>query len=515
MEKRTIAAIVLSVVVLFVYSQVISRMYPTANKGDTAQQAIPLVSSLSSPASLQPELARGISHEDTITPVLAPEYIDLENNLIKVSIANPGGYIHKIWFKKYNTYLFAQDLLLPSEEASYIFGANQQKTNEVTLSFKNGEKEIKKSYFLSNDSYIIELEQETRNYNGQAPRESPVWLTANIIHQSPQDDGFWQLAVFRSNKTQRKDLSGLKTGVVFSNGFDWAGLRDRYFAFMVKPPTQVENVSVNLIGKDPQVKINIISGNSSGKTIIYAGPQEAGALAKAGHDFDSILYFGPFDAISQILLSVLKLIFKIVHNWGVAVLLFGVFIFFILYPLSIKQMRSMREMQILQPKIKELQERYKTDAQKLNKETMALYKEHKVNPLSGCLPLVLQIPIFFALYQALMRFVELRGASFLWIKDLSQPDRIITLSNRLPLIGSDINLLPILMVFSTFIQQKMSSATMSTGVAAEQQKIMLFMMPILFGFIFYSMPAALVLYWLVYGILTSVYQGLTMRPKQI
>ena len=145
----------------------------------------------------------------------------------------------------------------------------------------------------------------------------------------------------------------------------------------------------------------------------------------------------------------------------------------------------MKEMQALQPKIEELRKAYKDNPQKLNKEIMQLYKEHKVNPFGGCLPLILQMPIFFALYQALMRSVALKGASFLWIKDLSEPDRLFLLPVSLPVLGNEINILPIVMTIGMFIQQKLSSSS-SSGSTAEQQKMMLIIMPLMFGLIFYS-----------------------------
>jgi len=170
-----------------------------------------------------------------------------------------------------------------------------------------------------------------------------------------------------------------------------------------------------------------------------------------------------------------------------------------------KQMRSMKQMQALQPHVEELKKNYKDNPQRLNKEIMALYSQHKVNPLSGCLPLLLQMPIFFALYQVLMRSVVLKGASFLWIKDLSEPDRLFILPLTLPVLGNEINILPIVMAIGMFIQQKISTFS-AGGVSASQQKIMLIVMPVMFGFIFYRMPAGLVLYWLVNSILMLIYQ---------
>ena len=154
--------------------------------------------------------------------------------------------------------------------------------------------------------------------------------------------------------------------------------------------------------------------------------------------------------------------------------------------------------------MEQLKKQHKDNPQKLNKEIMELYKKYKINPLSGCLPILLQMPIFIALYQALMKCIELRNTSFFWIKDLSSPDAV-SLPFTLPLIGNSINILPLIMIGAMFVQQKMSSKTMGSAVTPEQkeqQKIMLIVMPVVFGFIFYSMPSGLVLYWVVNTLLT-------------
>jgi YidC/Oxa1 family membrane protein insertase len=224
------------------------------------------------------------------------------------------------------------------------------------------------------------------------------------------------------------------------------------------------------------------------------------------------MYYGTFDFIAHLLIQLLDWLYRLVHNWGLVIILLSIMIYFLLYPLVLKQMRSMKEMQALQPRIAELRQAHKDNPQKLNKEMMELYRQHKVNPFGGCLPLILQIPIFFALYQVLMRSVVLKGARFLWIKDLSEPDRLFLLPTSLPLVGKEINILPILMAIAMFVQQK-TSMVATTSEAAEQQKIMLILFPLLFGFIFYRMPAGLVLYWFINSALMLTYQLRIRRIK--
>jgi YidC/Oxa1 family membrane protein insertase len=201
----------------------------------------------------------------------------------------------------------------------------------------------------------------------------------------------------------------------------------------------------------------------------------------------------------------------------VSIILLAVFLNILLFPLTMKSFKSMQKMQALHPQMEKLKAQNKNNPQKLNKEMMELYKKYKINPFGGCLPLLLQMPIFFALYQALIKSIELRGASFLWVRDLSMPDAV-KIPVALPLLGSSINILPILMIIATVIQQKLSTKSMGSAVTEEQkqqQRMMMFMMPVMFGFIFYSMPSGLVLYWLVNTVLTVIEQFVIFKPTAL
>ena len=169
----------------------------------------------------------------------------------------------------------------------------------------------------------------------------------------------------------------------------------------------------------------------------------------------------------------------------------------------------MRRMQTLQPMMEKIRQEHKSNPQRMNKEIGALYKEHQVNPLSGCFPMLLQFPILIALYQGLLRFVELKGATCLWINDLSQPDKI-ALPFTLPLVGKELHILPLMMAGFMLVQQKISMGN-NTAMSPEQrqqQKIMTIMMPIMFGFMFYNFSSGLVLYWLTSTILTTTEHAL-------
>jgi len=300
----------------------------------------------------------------------------------------------------------------------------------------------------------------------------------------------------------------------------WTALKNRYFALILKPLTPPESVTVR-----QSTKKTLMTGLNSrsydlapgekveDKYLLYAGPLSEERIAAVSEDMKDVVDYGFFGGVSKVLLSTLRFFHRWVKNWGVAIILLTLLINAILFPLTYKSFMSMQQMKQVQPHLQKLKELHKDNPQKLNKETMELYKKFKVNPLGGCLPMLLQMPIFIALYQGLMRSVELKGAHFLWIKDLAKPDAV-PLPVSLPFIGSSINILPILMAGVMVLQQKLSqglTAGTMTKEQASQQKMMMMLMPVLFGFLFYKMPSGLVLYWLTNTILMAGEQNAISR----
>ena len=204
--------------------------------------------------------------------------------------------------------------------------------------------------------------------------------------------------------------------------------------------------------------------------------------------------------------DIIVFFYSFTHNYGIAIILMTILIRVILYPLMQKQMVSMREMQKIQPLMKAVQDKYKNDKERLNKELMALYKEHKVNPMSGCLPLIIQMPILILLFQVLREFntkiyaVYNGNPGFLWLKDLSLPDQLIQLPGSGIFGIQYIGIMPFLIGGSMYIQQKMTStggtaAGKDGGSAQQTQKMMTIMMPLMIGFFSFSLPSGLTLYW--------------------
>ncbi len=314
-----------------------------------------------------------------------------------------------------------------------------------------------------------------------------------------------------------KKRDGLKKNVEKVEG-DWrgsvqfAGLQSRYFTIMgIVPQEQGEPIEggIRLSGDTETMAqswaIDVPAMRSPGGDIatarleLFVGPQEADLLRAYGMGLEDTMDLGWkwVRPLSQAVLWSLGQMYKVIPNYGVIIIIFSILTKLMFYPLTKTSTESMKKMQELQPKLKALQEKYKNDKDKLNQATMKLYQEEKINPLAGCLPLLVQSPVFIALYQALNHTIALRGQPFvLWMDDLSQPDALATLPFSLPFLGADFNVLPILMSVAMYFQTKLTPSSGGGQMAAMNT-----MMPLIMIFIFYNMPSGLVLYWLVNTIL--------------
>ncbi len=294
----------------------------------------------------------------------------------------------------------------------------------------------------------------------------------------------------------------------------WACARSRYFLSAIIPEVNRPG-SVKLIGSKQESLIGYSIGYPfrgdprlvEDSFSCYLGPLDIHRLKGYGNGLEKAIELGWLRFFSIWILRLMKMMKSFIPNYGLIIIILSVLTKVLFYRLTHKSFKSMKDMQRIQPKMKELQEKYKNDRERLNKETMKLYKEAGVNPLGGCLPLLFQMPVFIALFGVLRNTIELRHAPFmLWINDLSSPDVLFGFGVKLPFLGSNFHLLPVLMGGAMVLQSKLGgSPTGQTGPAA-QTKMMSTMMPIVFTVIFYSMPSGLVLYWLVNNVLTIIQQ---------
>jgi YidC/Oxa1 family membrane protein insertase len=289
----------------------------------------------------------------------------------------------------------------------------------------------------------------------------------------------------------------------------WAGYADRYFLAAIIPREKDSaRLWVKKEGGDLFTEILVPIGETAGgyPFIVYAGPKDLHTLSLVGHHLTRTVDLGWFSFVAEPMLRILKLFHRVTGNYGIDIILLTILVKLVTIPLTHKSYKSMQDLQKLQPQMKKLQEKYADDRTTLNKEVMELYRRHNVNPLGGCLPMLVQMPIFIGLYNALLSAVELRHAPFfLWINDLSAPDRLPPIP-RPPLAtvgGIDIRIpvLTLLMGLSMLVQQRMSP---QAGDPTQQRMMMI--MPLVFTVMFINFPSGLALYWLVNNILTIAQQ---------
>ena len=398
---------------------------------------------------------------------------------------------------------------------------NEQSGEVRFTAMEPGKWRLAKKYQFSRDGPTIQLEVEVQNLSAEAQTAVFELTTQLAVGSEHGRDRYYteSFTAFR-DKVVAVQLGKLEKKPSVQEGeILWAALAKKYFALIIRPDRSAALSKTDIARNGAEAIQSALrfapeavapGGSIQRQFLVYAGPQYYRSLKSFGYGFEQILSSGFFGIFKLWLLAALQWTHKAVGNYGWAIILITIAIKLLFTPLTHISFESMKKMQALQPKLKALQERYKNDQAKLSQEMMGLYKRNKVNPMAGCLPMLLQIPIFIAFYSVLAQTVELKGEPFIfWIQDLSAPDRLWTLPMSLPIIGSGINILPLLMLGSMLWQQHL---TPQTGTP-EQQKMMM-IMPIVFGFVFYNLPSGLVLYWFVNNLL-SIFHQLFIKGKAL
>lgn len=377
-----------------------------------------------------------------------------------------------------------------------------------------GEKITKKLTF-SPDSYALQIEIDCSKIRNTIFRDLEVGWFGGLAPTEEDvigDQTYFNSYVFQGGELEsQKVKSGESEEQTFNGPANWVAVRTKYFvsAFIPENPNSVEKtILTSDFQKNERYNVSFVveSGRKSVFTL-YLGPLEYDQIKALSVDLDMVMDFGWsfIRPISKGVLYSLKEIHKFVPNYGFVLIIFSFLVKLIVYPLTKKSYQSTAAMQTIQPEISALRDKYKSNPQKLNQATMQLYKEKGVNPLGGCLPMLLQMPLLFALFQVFRTTIELRAEPFVWwIKDLSAPDTIIHLPFTVPIYGNQISVLPILMVVSMFIQQRM----MSPGAQQPQQKTMQYFMTGFFFLMFNSFPSGLNLYYTLFNVLTILQQKL-------
>ncbi len=387
------------------------------------------------------------------------------------------------------------DIFGRSEEISFSWASPQGIT-------------VEKRFHFSAETYLIGLTVVIKNGSNQTFQDSLVLALVSTTPEKSRTYGFEGPSALINNKLEQIKVKKIEEKSEYIGKIGWIAIEDRYFMSGIIPKTSAEERMRLLLNPDNILENQLVQPPSVVETgtqqiyhyNLYLGPKSLKLLSKLGNDLDKAIYFGWFDFIAKPCLWFMNFLYGFIPNYGVAIIILTIFTKVLLWPLGSKSYKSMNEMKKVQPLMAEIREKYKDDKKKMNQEIMGLYKTYKVNPMGGCLPMIVQIPVFFALYRMLYEAIELRHAPFLlWITDLSAPDRLFRFDFSIPFMQPPygIPVLTLVMGATMFLQQKMSPPP---GDPA-QAKMMMFM-PIIFTFIFINFSSGLVLYWLTNNILS-------------
>jgi len=529
MEKKTILAIVLSVAVVFIYQFFFApKSVPNKTQNHPAEiEEKKQPETATAPATATTTAVSG--NKNTITTATQKTGIEkeitVETPLYKAVFSTKGGTLRSFQLKKFKTKLeknsgmielvnVAPNMPLPlslsfvdssilvgagdiyeADRSSLSLGEKDQKSRLTFTQTYPGTLRIEKTFTFSPGDYTIPMEVKVYNLSPATIQQNATLTWVHFDDPAVKKDSYTHDGPVYSmaKDVELTNLKNLKAEEHHGPDISWSGYESKYFIAAMIPQNpaltsltldrdQRNGVSVQL--KGPK---SLIPAGQNGvfSYTLYLGPKDYDIMKALNVGLENAIDFGSWIKWLAIpLLFVLKFIFQYVHNYGIAIIILTILIKIIFWPLGNKSYKSMKEMQKLQPKMQELRQKYKDDKPRLSQETMALYKTHKVNPLGGCLPILIQIPVFFGLYKVLLYAIELRHSPFyFWIQDLSAKDPYY--------------ITPIIMGATMLVQQKMTP-TMGDPM---QAKIML-IMPVVFTFLFLNFPSGLVIYWLFNNIIS-------------
>jgi len=404
----------------------------------------------------------------------------------------------------------AQIPLFTSDKETLKVDGGESQTLTMTAQLSSG-LQVTRRLVFNPVSYLIDMSIDIYNSSETPLQGSPYMSLTNLPFGSAAQrylfNGPAALIDGKLEEIKPGDLE--EASKTLKGNITWAAFEGTYFMTGVIPEKS-EGISLKLSAEGEKIRTLLIGaediipakGHLQYNYQVYFGPKKMADLIEAGHDLERVVNFGWFDKLAKPALFLLNFFYGYVGNYGISIILVTILIKLLFWPIAQKGLKSMKNMQKIQPKMAKLKEKYKDDKTRLNEEMMILYKTYKVNPVGGCLPMVMQIPVFFALYKVLLQAIELRHAPFmLWITDLSAPDRLM-IGIDLPYLGG-LPVLTLLMGASMFLQQRMTPAPADPT----QAKIMMFL-PVIFTFMFLNFASGLVLYWFVNNLLSVAQQYL-------
>jgi YidC/Oxa1 family membrane protein insertase len=389
----------------------------------------------------------------------------------------------------------------------------KDKPAEISFSYQSPQGiVVEKRFLFSPKTYVIALDVIIKNGSERPIKDS---LALSLLRKEPENTnsyGFEGPSALINNKLEQIKIKKIKKQDVYPGKLKWIAVQDRYFISAIMPDETIDasmHLSLNESGilkntyVQPEQMIHP-DQQLSFKYKLFFGPKSMTVLKSVDYDLIKAVHFGMFDILAKPCVWIMNFIYDYIPNYGVAIIVLTILTKILLWPLGNKSYKSMSQMKKIQPLMAEIKEKYKDDKKKMNEEMMGLYKTYKVNPMGGCLPMVVQIPVFFALYRMLYEAIELRHAPFFWwINDLSAPDRLFRFGFHVPFMQPPygVPVLTIIMGVTMFIQQKMSPPA-----GDPTQAKMMMMMPIVFTVIFINFSSGLVLYWLVNNVISVAQQ---------
>ncbi len=543
-QGRLFLAIALSFLVFFVWQALFVKKEPIEQKKPLQEETVaakpadietPSGQAIEKPASETPYAS--IASTDSKAPQREARLITVDSPLYRIKISEKGAVFRSFLLKKFRESAgknapfkeliaeaaypgsvqvgFDGNSVPGMSEALFSSGLSTDTLEVVdtpkNLSFQwispNGVV-IQKSFQFFPETYLIQFSVTIQNGSNHPIQDRMTVALLNALPKTASRFGFEGPSALIGKKVQEVKPKDIPENSLVAGEIKWIALQDRYFMGSIIPK-KISEAAMNLnLGQDNLLKAAYVepaftippNTQQAFEFEVFFGPKSVRVLKGIGRGLDKAVNFGMFDFIAKPCLWLMNFLYGFIPNYGVAIIILTISTKLLLWPLGTKSYKSMNEMKKLQPIMTQIREKYKGDKKRMNEEIMGLYKTYKINPMGGCLPMIAQIPVFFALYRMLYEAIELRHAPFFgWINDLSAPDRLFRFDFSIPFMEPPygIPVLTLVMGATMLLQQKM---TPSPGDPSQAKMMML--MPLVFTFIFINFSSGLVLYWLTNNILS-------------
>lgn len=553
-QARLFIAIGISFAVFALWSYFLAPKPPEQPPQETEQTEAETAPKAQEPTAPQPTVSQSQAEEQPATAedtpfeptsALPERTIDVENGLYRIELSDRGAAVKSIVLKKYR-----ETIDKDSDQKELIHANNRggsallfyrdsrdHHTQDAVFAFKPGQETIhvgrqpqtvtfqyqtdngvliEKAYTFRPDTYLIDLDIRITNREAQPVQGRLGLALRNVMQKDAVRYGFVGPSGLIGGKLKQIKIKDIEKQPQIDGDIKWVAIEDRYFMTSIIPKQAMAGQML-MDFKDNQLQNQLVFGTAElppGQMQAYSftlfmGPKSLTLLRKLNNELDRAINFGWFDFLAKPCLMLMNFIYRFIPNYGIAIIILTIITRAMFWPLARKSYKSMSEMRKLQPIMQEIKEKYKDDKARMNQEMMTLYRTYKVNPMGGCLPMLIQLPVFFALYRMLYQAIELRHAPFFgWITDLSAPDRLFEFGFKIPFMDPPygIPVLTIIMGASMILQQKM---TPTPGDPTQAKMMML--MPVIFTVIFINFSSGLVLYWLVSNIFSMAQQYYTQK----